>query len=120
MTKISYKAKQGNHSFNEFFTDDELCDKETAEEGYDILDNEVSESQELILLDPSTKDSTPKDIVTELKSIIPGLIEVKTLEELRSYLDRGMIGHGTFNAGKHALEQGKPLMISIPTVQPSP
>lgn len=39
--------------------------------------------------------------------------EVKTLTELKSLLDQGLIGKGTFSTGKFALEQKKPVYVAI-------
>jgi hypothetical protein len=42
------------------------------------------------------------------------LIRINKLSELEEVHNKGMIGNGTFNTGKHALEQGKPLFLAIP------
>lgn len=42
------------------------------------------------------------------------LIRVNTLKELKELHDKGIIGNGTFNTGKCALEQGKPLFVGGP------
>jgi hypothetical protein len=41
------------------------------------------------------------------------LIKITKLSEVKEYLDRGMIGRGTYSTAKFALEQGKPTYIAI-------
>lgn len=42
------------------------------------------------------------------------LIEIKTLKELETLHNKGMIGNGTFSTGKFALEQHKPTFAAVP------
>jgi len=42
------------------------------------------------------------------------LIRITKLNEVKEYLNRGMIGKGTYSTAKFALEQGKPTYIAIP------
>lgn len=41
------------------------------------------------------------------------LVKITELAELQVYLDKGMIGKGTFSTGKFALEQGKSTFVAV-------